>query len=262
MNNGDSDMSFDSTTLSMSEYDSDNYGSLSDEEYKEYEQAKKRVIMDKDKIAERVRSTKIDRLHSKPDVVYFDGNPHVLSNGRYIQVLPRFNYTTDFANWTSKQFINNDFDEWLMVPRSRRVPYSPLKLGGTLMFNGESFNYRSLYVENLSMKTSGLQLREIFSRYGYIRDVYIPINHITGEKCNYAFVEIHPFADISQIIEEMTVFSVLNGKSMRVQLAISGRRSANEMRTRYTHQSYSTRYTLTEKKEDASKGRFNVDIYP
>jgi RNA recognition motif-containing protein len=96
------------------------------------------------------------------------------------------------------------------------------------------FNYRSLLVKNLSVKTTGFQLREIFSRYGFIRDVYIPTNHINGEKCNYAFIEIHPIVDIEKIIKDMSQFSVLNGRSMQVQIAISGRRSATEMEERYT----------------------------
>ncbi len=267
MSNCDSDMSFDSTTTNMlAFYESDSsetFGSLSDEEYKECEEAKRRVIENKDEIAEKVRTAKREKRSIKNDIVYFDSKPHILSNGRYIQVLSRFNFVADLVHWFNKQIINNDFEEWLMVPRTRRVPYSPLKLGGSLTFSGESFNYKSLYIENLSSKTSGIQLREIFSRYGYIRDVYIPVNHMTGEKCNYAFIEIHPFNDISQILSEMATFSLLNGKSMRVQIAISGRRSASEMRTRYvsSNSRYSYETPIKKSKEDMSNGRFDIDIY-
>ena len=113
--------------------------------------------------------------------------------------------------------------------------YTPLNMyGGYWSHKGFEFNYKSLLVKNLSVKTTGFQLREIFSRYGFIRDVYIPINHSTGEKCNYAFIEIHPIVEMDKILSDMAQFSILHGKSMQVQIAVSGRRSASEMKERYT----------------------------
>ena len=248
MSNWESDMSFDTSD-----------GSISDEEYKEYIEAKERTIKNKDIIAERVRTAKPVRRQSNSDVVYFDGLPYAMSNGRYIRVLSTFNYLPDLSIWVNKQNSNNDFDEWLSVPRTSRIPYSPIMkiLGISSVYNKETLNYKSLLVKNLSNKTTGFQLREIFSRYGYIRDVYIPFNHSTGEKCNYAFVEIYPFVEMDIILSEMATFSMLHGRPMQVQIAISGRRTATEMRTRYTTTEYKT-YSSTIKKSSASCGRFDI----
>ncbi len=273
MSNCESDMSFDSTVYVDSECNEsvcsdtisiikpiDSDGSISDEEYKEYIEAKERTIRNKDIIAEKVRTAKPYKRQVGSDVVYFDGIPYVLSNGRYIRVLATFNYITDLSLWVSKQNSHNDFDEWLSVPRSSRTPYSPILkiLGVKSMFSGESYDYRSLLVKNLSSKTTGFQLREIFSRYGYIRDVYIPINHCTGEKCNYAFIEIHPFVEMDVILSEMATFSILNGRPMQVQIAISGRRTATEMRTRYSDTKYSMSAYTNQKIQPKTNGRFNI----
>ncbi len=247
-------MSF-GTDYSMGSIETD--GSISDEEQNEYIEAKERTIKNKDQIAERVRAAKPYKKHVGPDVVYFDDLPYVWSNGRYTRVLATFNYMTDLATWVIKQNSSNDFEEWLSVPRNSRTPYSPVlkMLGITAMLDGENINYRSLLVKNLSSRTTGFQLREVFSRYGYIRDVYIPINHNTSERCNYAFVEIYPFVEMDVILGEMATFSILNGRPMQVQIAVSGRRTATEMRTRYS----ASEYTYPKKVIVKSSGRFDID---
>jgi hypothetical protein len=233
-------MSFSSDISSESNEYHHSDSELSEDELLEFERSKKKLQNPehREEIIKDVQSSINNKMNNLDVGISYSG----------IRTLALFNHTTDLAHWVSKQNSINDFESWLSVPRSSRLPYTPFTmLGGYGSLKGVTFNYKSLLIKNLSTKTTGFQLREIFSRYGFVRDVYIPVNHTTGEKCNYAFIEIHPIVDIEKIIKDMSQFSVLNGRSMQVQIAISGRRSATEMKERYTTTShYSTnRYYQT-----------------
>jgi hypothetical protein len=223
----ESDMSFSSDISSESNEYHHSDSELSEDELMEFERSKKKLQNPehREEIIKDVQSSINNKMNNLDVGISYSG----------IRTLALFNHTTDLAHWVSKQNSINDFESWLSVPRSSRLPYTPFTmLGGYGSLKGVTFNYKSLLIKNLSTKTTGFQLREIFSRYGFVRDVYIPVNHTTGEKCNYAFIEIHPIVDIEKIIKDMSQFSVLNGRSMQVQIAISGRRSATEMKERYT----------------------------
>ena len=145
--------------------------------------------------------------------------------------LARFDFTNDFAIWITKQNKKDDFKDWDAIPRHIRslyTPFSYIKQPSKI-----SLDYKSLLVRNLAPETTGYQLREIFAEYGYIRDVHIPVNHRTGERCNYAFIEISLTCPYSTMLSEMLAFSTLNGKRMTIQEAVSGRKTAEEMRRRY-----------------------------
>ena len=234
MSQSNSDMSF-SSSASEDYHTSDS--ELSEEELIEFDKSKKKIQNPehRDEIIKDVNEAKNNKYNPLDNISTDPSYPYVFSSKSYIRTLALFNHTTDLAHWVNKQNSINDFDHWLSVPRSSRVPYTPLNMyGGYWCTKKIDFNYKSLLVKNLSVKTTGFQLREIFSRYGFIRDVYIPTNHSTGEKCNYAFIEIHPIVEVDRILKDMAQFSILNGKSMQVQLAVSGRRSATEMKDRYT----------------------------
>ncbi len=231
----ESDMSFSSDISSESNEYLHSDSELSEDEKMEFARSKKKMQdpEHQEEIKKDVHAAKQNKINNLDVGMSYSG----------MRTLALFNHTTDLAHWVSKQNSINDFESWLSVPRSSRVPYTPFTmLGGYGSLKGMTFNYKSLLVKNLAIKTTGFQLREIFSRYGFVRDVYIPVNHTTGEKCNYAFIEIHPIVDIDKILHDMSQFSILNGRSMHVQIAISGRRSATEMKERYTTTSdyYST----------------------
>lgn len=249
-------MSYPDSDMSFTSDNSDIYNrELSEEEESEFDAA---LMRTKERIEEIKADVRLSKRHKRNmDIIYIDDHPHIYSNGRYIRTLRRFNYTADLAYWVNKRSVKNNFDEWLSVPRSSRVPYSPLNVygQGTWSTKGIEFNYVSLLVKNLSVKTTGFQLREIFSQYGFVRDVYIPINHSSGEKCNYAFIEIYAIDGIETVLNEMTQFGILNGKPMQVQIAVSGRRSAMEMKARYTIQTSANILRSSIKHES---GRFNI----
>lgn len=169
-------------------------------------------------------------IHSDPVMV--DGIPYTEYNGKLIRVLKKFNYVADFSYWVNQLHKRDDFDEWLAISRNIRCLYTPFAY--MRQFDPD-MKFKSLLVRNLAARTTGFQLREIFSRYGYVRDVYIPFNHETGRKCNYAFIEICMTTPYSQLLEDFSIFSILNGRELQVQEATSGRRSSYEMRVRFSH---------------------------
>lgn len=47
----------------------------------------------------------------------------------------------------------------------------------------------SLFVRGLNLTTTGDDLRQLFSRYGPIQDVYIPMEYYTKEPRGFAYVQ-------------------------------------------------------------------------
>lgn len=143
--------------------------------------------------------------------------------------LKRFKYATDLAIWVKQQGKINDFKDWIRIPRET-VRCLRTRLG--YMFQPKDMKFKSILVKNLAPSTTGFQLREIFAQYGYVRDVYIPFNRMKNEQRNYGFVEIHFTTPYDQVLDEMAQFSVLNGQSIKIQEAIMGRSTAEQMKAR------------------------------
>jgi len=49
----------------------------------------------------------------------------------------------------------------------------------------------SLFVRNLNLKIRVDDLKDLFSKYTKVRDVYIPLDHKTGESRGFAFIEFY-----------------------------------------------------------------------
>jgi hypothetical protein len=196
---------------------------ISDEERREFKRAKDAFPSKIDEINRLIKEKESHNVYHHP-VSYISIAP--MRKG-----LERFDYTSDFSIWVAKQNKKNDFKDWDTIPRHLRSLYTPFSY--MKQPTKIKLEYKSLLVRNLASETTGFQLREIFAEYGYIRDVHIPINHKTGEKCNYAFIEIALTVSLTVLLGEMMLFSTLNGKKFQVQEAVSGRKSAEEMRRRY-----------------------------
>ncbi len=205
---------------------------LSDEERSEFRKAKMEFPSKIEEIRRLIdEHSKKEEEEFKPYRPPTSHSTYTLPLSSYRKGIERFNYTADFALWVAKQNKKNDFKEWDAVPRHIRSLYTPFSY--MRQPNKFTLEYKSILVRNLTPETSGFQLREIFAQYGYIRDVHIPINHKTGDKCNYAFIEIALTVPFSTLLTEMMTFSTLNGKRIQVQEAVSGRKTADEMRRRY-----------------------------
>lgn len=48
----------------------------------------------------------------------------------------------------------------------------------------------SLKITNITYRTTGDDLREIFGKYGQVGDVYVPKNRFNGENRGFAFVRL------------------------------------------------------------------------
>ena len=143
--------------------------------------------------------------------------------------LKRFKHTTDLASWVKQQGKLDDFKAWIRIPREK---FRCLRTRLGYMFQPKDMEFKSILVKNLSPATTGFQLREIFAQYGYVRDVYIPFNRTKSEQRNYGFVEIHFTTPYDQVIDELSQFSILNGQSIKIQQAIMGRSTAEQMKAR------------------------------
>jgi hypothetical protein len=143
--------------------------------------------------------------------------------------LKRFKYVNDLAHWVKQQGKIDDFKEWIRIPREK---FRCLRTRLGYMFQPKDMEFKSILVKNLAPKTTGFQLREIFAQYGYVRDVYIPYNRFKSEPRNYGFVEIHFTTPYDQVIDEFSQFSILNGQSIKIQQAIMGRSTAEQMKAR------------------------------
>jgi hypothetical protein len=169
-----------------------------------------------------------DNVPVKPatKVVYKEGVPHADYNGSYIPVLERFDNVIDLRLWINRKRSPDNHEEWLIVPRHHRLLHGPSGTKQQTTFT----RYTSFVVKNLSARTTPFHLREIFSQYGNVRDAYIPKQHGKDSKRqSYGFIELELTVPAETLLNELALFSTLNGKKMEVALSQSHRKSSDEM---------------------------------
>nr|XP_054295966.1 serine/arginine-rich splicing factor 8-like isoform X2 [Pongo pygmaeus] len=81
----------------------------------------------------------------------------------------------------------------------------------------------TLKVDNLTYRTSHDSLRRVFEKYGRVGDVYIPREPHTKAPRGFAFVRFHHRSD-AQDAEAAMDRAMLDGRELRVQMALYGRR--------------------------------------
>jgi RNA recognition motif-containing protein len=152
------------------------------------------------------------------------------NNGRYNK---RFNNVSDLSQWLKTRTLNQQkFNDWIALPLDKARPlYSPN--GSYLKISDDSLKFKSILIRNIDPKTTPIELREIFSQYGFIRDVYIPFNYCTKEKANYAFIEMcFNIESYSTMLDEFNHFNILHKSYLKIQEATAGRKSSCEMKKR------------------------------
>ncbi|WP_394843112.1 RNA-binding protein [Pendulispora brunnea] len=75
-----------------------------------------------------------------------------------------------------------------------------------------------LYVGNLSFQTSQESIREAFSRFGEVAEVYIVSDRETGQPRGFAFVTMGSAQSAQQAIDEMNG-ALLDGRPLKVNEA-------------------------------------------
>lgn len=78
----------------------------------------------------------------------------------------------------------------------------------------------SVYVSNLSDEVKELDLKQIFSQYGSVKRVRLPIDKKTGEKRGFAFVEMETDAQEAAAIQALLGTEWM-GRSLKVNKAIT-----------------------------------------
>eukprot|EP00922_Rhytidocystis_sp_ex-Travisia-forbesii_P006383 GHVS01009238.1.p1 GENE.GHVS01009238.1~~GHVS01009238.1.p1 ORF type:complete len:313 (+),score=37.17 GHVS01009238.1:33-971(+) len=89
----------------------------------------------------------------------------------------------------------------------------------------------SLLVRNLKFQTSPDRVREIFERFGPIRDVYLPLDYSTKRPRGFGFVEFHDERDTTAALDELDQCEI-DGNRIEVTMAQRGRSSPDAMRSR------------------------------
>ncbi|GFE54036.1 Ser Arg-rich splicing factor [Babesia ovis] len=88
--------------------------------------------------------------------------------------------------------------------------------------------HASLLVRNLKYETSPDQLREAFSKFGEIRDVYLPLDYYTRKPRGFGFVEFFSHSDADEAMREMFGYE-LDGNKIEVFVAKHGRSDPYQM---------------------------------
>lgn len=78
----------------------------------------------------------------------------------------------------------------------------------------------SVYVSNLSYEVEELHLKQIFSEYGTVRRVRLPIDKKTGMKRGFAFIDMQTDAEEASAIKALLGTEWM-GRSLKVNKAIT-----------------------------------------
>ena len=76
----------------------------------------------------------------------------------------------------------------------------------------------SLKVDNLSYRTTEVDLRPVFEKYGDIGDIYIPRDRYSFQSRGFAFVRYYEKRDAEKALDRLDGYT-LDGREVRVQYA-------------------------------------------
>ena len=88
---------------------------------------------------------------------------------------------------------------------------------------------KSLLVRNIPSDTRSDELKELMSKYGNIRDVYIPLDYYSKRPKGFAFVEYLSSSDAARALDAMDGYE-FNDRSLKIVFAKESRKSSHEMR--------------------------------
>lgn len=99
--------------------------------------------------------------------------------------------------------------------------------------SGRGRGTTSLFIRNVSYDTKPEDLRKLFTRYGYVRDVYIPLDYYTREPRGFAYVEFEDARDASDSMEELDGYRFMD-RELEIVFAEGDRKNPNLMRRKET----------------------------
>lgn len=87
----------------------------------------------------------------------------------------------------------------------------------------------SLYVRNVPYSTRADELREMFSKYGSVSDVYIPMDYYTREPRGFAYVQFDDSRDAEDAMHYLQ-HARFGGRELEIEHAKGDRKKPQEMR--------------------------------
>lgn len=122
-----------------------------------------------------------------------------------------------------------DFSNWINIPKNIR-PY--FTLSGYVAADPD-IKPTSIIVRLAGTRMSEGDVRNLLARFGGLRDVYMPLNVMTGKRRAFAFVEIIGDGAAEAAIKAFTDVTVTAcGHRIEIDMAVNGRKTSEEMRSR------------------------------
>lgn len=87
----------------------------------------------------------------------------------------------------------------------------------------------SVLIRNLCFESSPDRVRQIFEKFGRVRDVYLPLDHFTKRPRGFGFVEFYDENAAQEAVREMDR-SMVDGNEIYVIIAQDRRKSPETMR--------------------------------
>ncbi|XP_055331054.1 serine/arginine-rich splicing factor 10-like [Paramacrobiotus metropolitanus] len=87
----------------------------------------------------------------------------------------------------------------------------------------------SLYVRGVPEQTRNDELKEIFGKYGPIKDVYIPLDYYTRAPRGFAYVQFEDIEDAKDAMDGLDSVR-LHGRTLEIEFAQGDRKTPNDMK--------------------------------
>jgi len=116
------------------------------------------------------------------------------------------------------------------VRDDRRNPVQPHSSAAPTERDRDQVLTTSLLVRNVSYRVRPDELKRIFSRYGDVRDVYIPEDYYTKRARGFAFVEFYDGRDAADASHHLERY-IVDGREISIVFAKDRRKTSDEMRT-------------------------------
>lgn len=84
--------------------------------------------------------------------------------------------------------------------------------------NGSKSNLTKLYIGNIAFDTSAEDLTSVFSEYGELNNVYLPVDRFSGQPRGFAFLEMEK--DAAEKAIEACNRMVLGGRTIDVKVSL------------------------------------------
>jgi len=110
----------------------------------------------------------------------------------------------------------------------------------------------SLYVRNVSDGTHSEDLKDLFSKYGPVSDVYIPLDYYTRRARGFAYVQFEDARDAEDALYNLDRTNFY-GRELEIEFAKGDRKSPGQMRSK--DRPRRSPYSRYDRRRDRSRSR-------